>query len=91
MDGTEYIENPNAPTVRVHTLESVDFCGTDTLFTTSTFKRTSAGVWYRETACWLEMPTANVPPAVVMTARKLGMDVLAPVREAVARMLLRLH
>lgn len=87
MDGTEYLENPGAPLIRVHKLESVDFIGSDGVFTTSIFKRSSTGVWYRETACWIEMPISAIAPAVAMTASRLSMAVVTPISNALVKSL----
>lgn len=84
----EYLENPNAPTFRAHGLHELNFISdTDGLFTLYCVRRTAGGVLYRETALWVEMPIAAIPPAVALTARTLAAAVLMPIKDATARAL----
>jgi len=87
----DYVENPNAPTFRAHGLHDLDFIsGTDGLFTLFHFKKTEGGIWYKETVLFVEVPIPAIPPAITLTTRKMGMAVISPIKDAVARVM-RIH
>lgn len=83
----EYVANPNAPTYRAHRVHDLDFVGTDGLFTLVQFKKTSGGVWYQETAFYVELPVAAIGPGVALTTRKMGTSIIGPIVGAAARAL----
>src|ERR1043165_7908557 len=72
MNGAEFIENPNAPIYRAHALHDLDFVGGGLgLFNLIQYRKTNGGVWYKETAFYVELPTSAIMPAISLTMRKM--------------------
>lgn len=87
----KFIDPGTAPEFFAHGLHDVEVTGSVSRFILFVFRKTPAGILYREPAFTCIMPNETIGDAVAMTMRKLGTAIVVPAIAVAARELVRTH